>query len=121
MEPQRFDPRDPAQNPQTATPGDLFNQLFQRMNDQMHEEIQLSRAEMARDIKPWGARVGVLSAAGMFLLLGIACMATAAMIALANQMEPWQAALLMGVTLLVIGAIIAVTTMSRQMQGPTVH
>jgi uncharacterized membrane protein YqjE len=80
--------------------GALVHRLTEQVPELIRSELQLAQAELKEKGKSAGIGAGAFGAAGLLALYGVACLLAAAIIALALAVEPWLAALIVGVVLL---------------------
>ena len=90
------------------TIGGLVNQLTTQIPQLIRSEMRLAQAEVAQKGKAAGVGIGMFSAAGLLAFFGLACLITTAILGLANVVDAWLAALIVGAILLVIAGIVAV-------------
>lgn len=84
---------------------DLFNELSRQMSTMLRQEMQLARLEMKERMAKVGRNAAMLAAGGLILYAGLLGLMITAVIALANVMELWLAALIVGGVIAIIGAI----------------
>lgn len=88
--------RDPT-DPSVA---DLVERAARQTADLVRQEIQLAQAELQDKGRRAGIGVGLLGAAGLVALYGVAALVAALIMLLALAVEPWIAALIVGAVLL---------------------
>jgi uncharacterized membrane protein YqjE len=88
------------------TLGALVHDLTQQVPQLIRSEIRLAQAEMTEKGKRAGIGIGMFSAAGLLAFLGLCCVITTAILALAHALPDWLSALIVAAVLL-IGAGIA--------------
>lgn len=88
--------RDPT-DPSVA---DLVERAARQIADLVRQEIQLAQAELQDKGRRAGIGVGLLGAAGLVALYGVAALVAALIMLLALAVEPWIAALIVGAVLL---------------------
>jgi len=101
----RFEPQE--------TIGEAFGNLLTDVGDLVRSEIQLARSEIAGDAAVIGRASGYLIAGGAIAYLGLAFVFVAAIFALELLVAPWLAALIVGVVVLVVGAVLALVGYRR--------
>lgn len=84
---------------------ELFNELSRQMNTMLRQEMQLARLEMKNRMAKAGRNAAMLAGGGLILYAGFLGLMITAVIALANVMELWLAALIVGGVVAIIGAI----------------
>lgn len=73
----------------------------------VRQEIALARAQLVRETVAVKAGAVLAGVGAAVLLLAAASLIAGAILALARWLEPWQAAVAVGVVLLVIGGVLA--------------
>jgi tetrahydromethanopterin S-methyltransferase subunit C len=91
----------------SASTGELVSQLSSEVSTLIRDELQLAQAEMTQKTKKAGVGAGLFGGAGLVGLYGIGALVTAAILGLAVVMDPWLAALIVGVALLAIAGLVA--------------
>jgi uncharacterized membrane protein YqjE len=104
-----------AQSPpeRSASTGELVKQLSEQVSLLVREELKMARLELTRKGRFAGLGVGMYGASGLVALYAIACLLAAAIIAIAGEIRPWLAALIVGLALLVVSAVAALMGRSR--------
>jgi outer membrane murein-binding lipoprotein Lpp len=92
--------------PESQTLGALVHQLSQQIPELIRSEIRLAQAEVAQKGKRAGVGIGMFSVAGLLAFFALAAFVTTAILGLANVVDAWLAALIVGVVL-VAGAAVA--------------
>ncbi len=97
-------PRD-GSGPAGANPSDLpIGELLKRASEQtsqlVREELRLAQLEMQQKAKHAGIGAGMLGAAGIVALFGVAVLIACIVLALATAMDAWLAALIVALVLL---------------------
>lgn len=87
--------------------GALVHRLTEQVPELIRGELRLAQAELKEKGKSAGIGAGAFGAAGLLALYGVACLLAAAIIALALAVEPWLAAVIVGVALLAAAAVAA--------------
>jgi hypothetical protein len=100
------------------TLGSLVHDLTQQVPQLIRSEIRLAQAEMTEKGKRAGLGLGMFSAAGLLVFLGLCCVITTAILALAHALPDWLSALLVGVVLF-LGAGVAALVGRREVQQAT--
>ena len=104
-----------AQSPperETST-GELVKQLSEQVSALVRDEMKMARLELTRKGRFAGLGMGMYGASGLVALYAIACLLAAAIIAIAGEIRPWLAALIVGLALLVVSAVAALMGRSR--------
>ena len=99
------------QNPNDTTKdgrslGELFGELGRNTSNLVRQEVQLAKTEMLQKAATFGKSAAFLVVAGVFAFVGFEALIAAAILALANVLSAWLAALLVGFALLIIGGIL---------------
>ena len=89
------------------TLGSLVHDLTQQVPQLIRSEIRLAQAEMTEKGKRAGLGIGMFSAAGLLSFLGLCCVVTTAILALAHALPDWLSALLVAVVLFLGAGVMA--------------
>ena len=89
--------------------GKLVQDLSRQTSTLIRQEMRLAQAELTEKGRHAGKGAGMFGGAGVVALYGVGALATAAILGLATVLEPWIAAAAIGVVLLVIAGILALT------------
>jgi uncharacterized membrane protein YqjE len=96
--------------PQTDEPiGAVVHRLSEQIPELVRAELRLAQAEMTEKGKRAGVGVGLFSAAGVLALFGVSVLVATAVIALDLVWPLWLAALVVGVALLALAGVAALT------------
>lgn len=87
--------------------GELFSDLSRESSALIREEIRLAQIEMTQKAKKAGTGAGYLAAGGAVAYGGFLMLLLAAVVGLSYFMWDWLAALLVGLIVVAIGAILA--------------
>jgi uncharacterized membrane protein YqjE len=93
------------QNTKEQPVGELVKQLSEQMSTLVRRELQLAQLELQEKGKRAGIGAGLFGGAGAIALYGLGVLIAAAVLVLATAVEPWLAALIVGVVLLAIAGI----------------
>jgi hypothetical protein len=93
--------------------GDLVKLMSEQVSVLARDELKLAQVEMTRKGKQAGAGAGILGGGGLIALYGVGCLIACAVIALSGVLPAWLAALIVGVALLAVAAIVALLGRSR--------
>ena len=96
-----------------ASTGELVNQLSEQVSRLVRDELKMARLELTRKGRFAGLGMGMYGASGLVALYAVACLLAAAIIAIAGEIRPWLAALIVGLALLVVSAAAALMGRSR--------
>ena len=113
----------PPANPELreASVGELVSQLTEDMRTLARKEVELGKAELAAKGKQAGVGAGLLGGGATFGFLALASLVAAAIGALDTGMPFWLAALIVGLALAGVAALLALTGKNRvQEAGPPV-
>jgi uncharacterized membrane protein YqjE len=86
---------------------ELVQRASRQTADLIRQEIQLAQVELKEKGRRIGVGAGMMGAGGLVAVYGGATLVAAAVVGLATALEWWLAALIGGVTLVVIGGILA--------------
>jgi uncharacterized membrane protein YqjE len=99
------------------TVGALVHQLSEEIPHLVRSEIRLAQAEVAEKGRQVGIGLGMFSAAGLLALFGVATLVATAVLALAEALPGWAAALIVAAVLLAGAGIVAVIGKGRVSSG----
>ena len=97
--------------------GQLIGRLSEQSSKLVRAEIELAKAEVTSRAKEAGIGIGLLAGAAFFGFFTFAVLLATAIIALNGQMALWLAALLVGVVLLIITAVLGFVGVKRLQAG----
>jgi Putative Actinobacterial Holin-X, holin superfamily III len=89
--------------------GELVQDLSRQTSTLIRQEMRLAQAELAEKGRHAGKGAGMFGGAGAVALYGIGALVAAAILGLATVLEPWIAAAAVGVGLLVVAGLLALT------------
>ena len=87
--------------------GELVNRLSQQTSTLIRQELQLAQTELQEKGKRVGIGAGMFGGAGLVALYGVGALVAAAIIGIGTLLDPWIAALIVGVVLLAVAGILA--------------
>jgi len=87
--------------------GDLVQRLSQQTATLVRDEMRLAQAELQEKGKRAGVGAGMFGGAGLVALYGVGALTAAAILLIGTAVEPWLAAVIVGVALLAIGGLLA--------------
>lgn len=93
-----------------ASLGELMTQLSSQTSRLVRDEMRLAQKEFQESVKHAGIGAGLVSAAGLFAVLGLATLVAAAVAALSLVLPVWAAALIVAGVLFVIAGIAALVS-----------
>lgn len=99
------------------TIGALVHQLSEEIPQLVRSEIRLAQAEVTEKGKRVGVGLGMFSAAGLLAFFGVATLIATAVLALAEVLPGWAAALVVAAVLLVAAAVLALAGKGRVASG----
>jgi uncharacterized membrane protein YqjE len=89
--------------------GELVQELSQQTSTLIRQEMRLAQAELTEKGRHAGKGAGMFGGAGAVALYGVGALVAAAIIGLGTALEPWLAAVIVGVVLLAVAGILALT------------
>jgi uncharacterized membrane protein YqjE len=101
------DPLRKAPEPPDQSLGVIVHRLSEQIPDLVRSELRLAQAELTEKGKAAGLGVGLFSAAGVLGLFAFGTLIAAAILALAEALPAWAAALIVAGVLLVAAGIAA--------------
>jgi predicted lipid-binding transport protein (Tim44 family) len=93
--------------------GELVKQLSEQTSTLVRKELELARAEMTRKGKAAGLGAGMFGAAGLFGLLALGALTAFLILALAEAVDAWLAALIVTVAYATIAGVLALIGKSK--------
>ena len=102
---------------QEHSTGELVKQMTEQVSTLVRDELKLAQVEMARKGKQAGLGAGLLGGGGLIALYGVGCLIACAIIGLSHVVQPWLAALIVGVALLAIAGVAALMGKGRIRQA----
>jgi uncharacterized membrane protein YqjE len=87
--------------------GDLVQDLSQQTAALVRQEMRLAQVELQEKGKHAGIGVGMFGGAGLVALYGAGALIATAIMLIATALEPWVAALIVGVVLLAVAGVLA--------------
>lgn len=87
--------------------GELVNRLSQQTSTLIRQELQLAQTELQEKGKRVGIGAGMFGGAGLVALYGVGALVAAAIIGIGTLLDPWIAAVIVGVVLLAVAGILA--------------
>jgi membrane protein len=100
------DPYISRESPEDASLAELVRRLGDQLSTLIRDELRLAQAELQEKGKKAGIGVGMFGGAGMLVFYGVGLLIAAVTLALALAVEPWLAALIVGVVLLVVAGVL---------------
>jgi uncharacterized membrane protein YqjE len=106
-------PAAPAGDLSDVPTGELVHRLSTQLSELVRRELELARTELAAKGKRAGAGAGLAGAGGVVALFGVGTLIAAAVAGLATVLPVWLSALIVGVVLLIVAGVLALTGRSR--------
>lgn len=104
-----------------ASTGALIAQATEDISTLIRTEIALAKDDIAQSGKRVGIGVGLFGVAGTFALYGLGALVAAAILGLANPVDPWLAALIVAGSLFLVAGVAALvgkSNVSKVAQAP---
>ncbi|MET0512522.1 MAG: phage holin family protein [Thermoleophilaceae bacterium] len=89
--------------------GELVQQLSQQTSTLIRQEMRLATVELQEKGKHAGRGAGMFGGAGLVAIYGVGALIAAAIIGLGTLLELWIAAVIVGVVLLAVAGILALS------------
>ncbi len=89
--------------------GELVQRLSQQTSTLIRQEMRLATVELQEKGKHAGKGAGMFGGAGLVALYGVGALIAAAIIGLGTVLELWIAAVIVGVVLLAVAGILALS------------
>lgn len=102
---------------QERSTGDLVKQVTEQVSLLMRDELKLAQLEMTGKAKQAGTGMGMMGGGALIALYGVACLIACVIIAISHSLQAWLSALIIGVALLVVAAIVSVIGRNKMRQG----
>jgi uncharacterized membrane protein YqjE len=87
--------------------GDLIQQLSQQTATLVRQEMRLAQVELEEKGKRGGIGAGMFGGAGLVALYGVGALVAAAILLIGTAVEPWLAAVIVGVLMLATAGLLA--------------
>jgi uncharacterized membrane protein YqjE len=97
--------------------GALMGRLSQQTSTLIRQELHLAQAELQEKGKRVGVGAGMFGGAGLVALYGVGALVAAAIIGIGTLLEPWIAAVIVGVVLLAVAGVLALTGRKQVVRG----
>lgn len=110
--------RGSAASPSQASTAELVRDAAEQISRLVRDELALAKAEMTEKGKRAGVGAGLFGGGGLVALYGFAGLLTTVVLALAEGMPAWLAALIVTVLLFAVAAVLALLG-RRQVQQAT--
>ena len=93
--------------PENASTGELISQLTDQLSRLVRDEARLAQAEVTQKAKRFGVGAGLFGGAGLMGFFGLAVLISAVVLALAEVLPAWLAALIVAVVLFAVAGVLA--------------
>lgn len=105
----------PPANPELreASVGELVSRLTEDMRALARQEVELGKAELAQKGRQAGVGAGLIGGGATFGFLALAAIVAAVIGLLDTAMRFWVAALIVGIVLAIVAAVLALTGKNR--------
>ena len=103
--------------PDERTLTELTSQLSEQTTTLARKEVELAKAEMSLKAKRLGLGAGAFGAAGLIGVLALGALTAAAILALAEAVDAWLAALIVAVVYAAVAGGVALIGRSRVQAG----
>jgi hypothetical protein len=103
--------------PDERTLTELTSQLSEQTTTLARKEVELAKAEMSLKAKRLGLGAGAFGAAGLIGVLALGALTAAAILALAEAVDAWLAALIVAVVYAAVAGGVALIGRSRVRAG----
>ena len=100
-------------DPKQQSSAELIKHMSELVPQLVREELALGKLELAEKGKRAGAGAGLFGAAGLIGWFGLAVLVATAVLGLAEAFDPWLAALIVAVVLLVVAGVLALLGRSQ--------
>ena len=97
----------PPPDPKDATTGELIGSLTEQITTLVRDEVRLAQAEVTQKAQRFGVGAGLFGGAGIVALLGVNALVTAVILALADVLPGWLAAIIVAVVLFLVAGVLA--------------
>jgi hypothetical protein len=96
---------------------ELVQALSQQTATLVRQEMRLAQSELQEKGKRFGIGAGMFGGAGLVAMYGVGALVAAAIIGVGTLLEPWIAALIVGVVLLAVAGVLALTGRKQVERG----
>jgi uncharacterized membrane protein YqjE len=91
------------------TVGELVQRASRQTAELVRQEIQLAQTELQEKGRRAGLGAGLFGGAGLIALYGLGALVAAAILGIGTALEPWAAALIVGLVLLAVAGVLALS------------
>lgn len=107
------DSRPVAEQPQHLSTVELTERLTTQVSTLVRTEVSHALEEVKSKSTRIGVGIGISGAGAILLFLGLATLIATAVLGLATVLDPWLAALIVAVAVLVVGGVLAAVGASK--------
>jgi len=100
-----------------SSTGELVSRLTEQVSQLVRDELRLAQAELKEKGKRLGIGAGLTGVAGVLALYGLTALLAAVIAALALVLPVWAAALIVGVVVLLVAGLLALTGVGQVKRG----
>jgi len=100
-----------------ASTGELISRLTEQISTLVRDEARLAQAEVTQKAKRLGIGAGLFGGAGLVAFFGLGVLIAAAVLALAEALPGWLAALIVAVALFAVAGVLALLGKKDVQQG----
>ncbi|BDZ41550.1 hypothetical protein GCM10025865_08490 [Paraoerskovia sediminicola] len=108
---------DDGREPPKPSIGTLVERLSEQATRLVRSEIALAKTELTKKLTHAGIAIGLFVAAGVLALYGLGWLFFAAYAGIAEALAPWLAALILGVAILIVVAVLALVGKKQLSRG----
>jgi Flp pilus assembly protein TadB len=102
---------------QERSTGDLVKAVTEQVSVLMRDELKLAQLEVTGKARQAGKGMGMMGGGALIALYGVACLIACVIIAISHSLQAWLSALIIGVALLVVAAIVTAIGRNKMRQG----
>ena len=95
----------------------LITRLTEQTSTLVRDEVQLAKTEIQQSVRDAGLGAGLFGTAGVVALYAVGALVAAAILGLGQAVEPWLAALIVGVVLLLVAGVVALAGKNKVQQA----
>ena len=102
----------PEETKDSRSLGELFGELARESSTLIRQEVQLAKAEMTHKATTFGKSLAFVVVAGCLAFVGFQALVASAILALAQVLAPWLAALVIGSVLAAVAGILMIKALA---------
>lgn len=84
----------------------LFTELTRETANLFRQEIRLAKTEVTEKVSQAGSGIAATAIGGLVLFVALQALVAAAILGLATAVEPWLAALVVGIAIALVGGVV---------------